>query len=325
MALEYRRTIVLTTVPVTGYFKFDKKFQILPIEEKAPKVAYLRCHHPLIIEYSFEIDETPQTLINGENIDQWVINNDTSSQILKELLLLLSTFSFYHVFMYNNAKSWFIPHCNSAKNKEIIWGQQAYYYENFNSEITKFSEINYPHIKKISSNDYFNRLGLFPDQEFDLPNNIDQLFAQYYQLSAQAKKAFLSSASLLTQGLKLWTEHPSLSFTAFVSSLETLISYEHRKIKIEKCQACGQDKYGVVNKFRDFFLKYGSSNPIFKKYALKIYKYRSKIVHSGELLLGEISLLKFGSLDGLEENELRENLFLTCRICLINWLMTQKT
>ncbi len=207
-------------------------------------------------------------------------------------------------------------------SKEVQWGQQGYFYKGFQSNIDDFTSPKVASIKQIDPNEYFNRYGRSTDQEYDLPNNIGNLFDVYYSLEEEAKKSFLCSSSLFDQGVEMWSEHPSLSFAAMVSSLETLVHFDNRKEKIERCKECGQGIYGVVKTFRDFFNKYGSPSPEFRKYALKVYKYRSKILHRGELFLGEVYPRRFGSFDGFEDDELRRSIIRTCRICLINWLLT---
>lgn len=322
MTIEYRRSVALTDVPVNGFYRFHDDFQILPAEEQAPKPPYMLCHHPFIIEYKVEVNDTPRFFPDGQEIPRFVMSNEDAGKKLNELILLFTTFSSHHVFLYQNSQSWFLP-MDKIKEQQYksVWGQQTYSYKDFISKIDALSNHDLSMVSTINPNEYFNRYGRRIDQKFDLPESIEVLFAKYYGLDEDAKKAFLSSASLLSQGLKLWSEHPSLSFAAIVSSLETLISFDYKDIPIEKCKECGQERYRVVKKFRDFFTAYGSPSPEFKKYALKIYAYRSKILHSGELFLGEIFPRKFGSFDGLEDDELRRSIIRTCRICLVNWLM----
>ena len=224
--------------------------------------------------------------------------------------------------MYQNGQSWFIPIGKPDDEiGEVVWGQQTYYYKDFEEKINSFSDAKLDQITTIDPNEYFNRDGRPTDQKFDLPNNINALFEKYFSLDEKTKKAFLSSASLLSQGIKLWSEHPSLSFASLVSSLETLMSFDHKGLKVETCKNCKQKSYSVTEKFRDFFGKYGSPTPEFRKYASKIYRYRSKILHSGELFLGEISPRRFGSDDGLNDDDMRRNMIQICRICLTNWLL----
>jgi hypothetical protein len=202
------------------------------------------------------------------------------------------------------------------------WGQEGYFFEGI-QKIDVLSENDTPTIGREDPQAYFNQYGRPAGGSLVLPENIDYLLAKYYSLDNQARLAFLSSCALLDQGISLWSRHPSLSFAALVSAIETLISYEHRDKKLEKCKVCNQDRYRVTSKFRDFFMKYGSATPEFKKYAQTIYRYRCKVLHEGDLFLGEIKLRTFGSSEGFDDDDLRRSLIRNCRICLINWLTHQ--
>ena len=327
MTSGYRRVIALSNIPITGWYRYSDSFQILPADADAPRPPAVLNHHPCIIEFRFEIDETPRERPDGNVLPQWVTNNDDAFKILKEILLLLSAFSHDRVFTYSHKQSWFIPMGTKEEepaSKNIQWGQEGYTYEAFESDIESLSDSEAEPIQLIETNEYFNRYGRRIDQEYDLPENINELLDTYFSLEKNEKDSFLSACILHNQGMKIWSEHPSLSFAAFVSSLETLITVEHKGTKIEACKECGQERYRVIKKFRDFFGKYGSPSPEFRKYAVKIYKYRSKILHRGELFMGEITPIRFGSMEGFDDDELRRSIIRTCRICFVNWLLNRK-
>lgn len=326
MTTEYRRVLALSNTPVKGYFRYRDFFQIYPADIEAPSPPAVMNHHPFVIEFGFTVDESPSTLSDGSQLPQWVINNDDSAKILKEILLLLTVFSNDRLFTYAGSQSWFMP-MGTAKEKSsernVQWGQQGYYYSEFNADIERLSEAAYSLVPFIDENEFFNRYGRRIDQEFDLPQNITQILDAFYELGEDDRDYFLSACTLFSQGIAIWSEHSSLSFAAFVSSIETLIASEHRNEKVEKCSECNQDRYRVVKKFRDFFGKYGSPTPEFRKYAVKVYQYRSKILHRGELFLGEVEPRRFGSLAGFEDDQLRRNIISTCRICFVNWLLSR--
>lgn len=327
MTWEYRKVLVLSGIPVNGCYRFNDSFQILPAKPKAPRPPAVLNHHPFIIEYRFTITETPRQFPDGKDIPQWVINNDDAHKTLKEILLLLTAFSNDRVFTYSHKQSWFIPmgiKGEEPKTREVQWGQEGYTYDGFEVNIESFTEIESKPIELVEADEYFNRKGRHIDQVFDLPGNIDKLISLYLSLVEDEKHVFLSSCSLFSQGIKLWSEHPSLSFAALVSSLEALITIEHKDTKVENCKECHQEKYRVTEKFRDFFSKYGSPSKEFRKYALKIYRYRCRILHRGELFLGEVTPRRFGSLEGFDDDVLRRSIINTCRVCIINWLWNKK-
>ncbi|MEW5832794.1 MAG: hypothetical protein AB1763_08155 [Campylobacterota bacterium] len=319
---EYRKVLVMSDVPIKGTYRFNDLFQILPAEEKAPKPPYVLAHHPCIIEFRFKIDKTPRQRFDGYKSEQWIVNNDDARKVLKEILLLMNLFSFHQIFDYFPSQSWFIPMGND-KIEDAQWGQNGYWYDGFESKITTFSDGDYDPIELIDTNKYLTQYGRVIGQGFDLPDRIDMFLKQYFELTDSKRQSFLSACSLFNQGRKLWSEHPSLSFTALVSSLETLIEIDFKKKKVESCKDCGQKKYSLTEKFRDFFGKYGSPSPEFREYATRIYKQRSKILHTGKLFLGEVEPIRFGSWANIDDDQFRRNVVTTCRICMINWLLKQ--
>lgn len=327
MTTEYRKVLALSNIPVKGSFRYRNFFQVLPADAGAPEPPAVMNHHPFVIEFCFTVDETPRELPGGNPVPQWVINNDDAYKALKEILLLLTAFSNDRVFTYFHKQSWFIPmetKGGQPTDKKVQWGQEGYFYNEFNSDIDELCNTGIKSVALIDANEFFNRYGRRTDQEYDLPQNINELLDAYFALDEDNRHYFLTACSLFSQGITIWSEHPSLSFAAFVSSIETLIAADYKGEKIEKCSECGQDRYRVINKFREFFDKYGSPTPEFRKYAVKVYKYRSKILHRGELFLGEVIPRRFGSMEGFEDDDLRRSIIRTCRICFVNWLLNQR-
>ncbi len=177
-------------------------------------------------------------------------------------------------------------------------------------------------MKRRDPNAYFGRFGRDVDHEFDLPENIDTLFEAYYALDEDFQFAFLSAASLLSQSIQSWSVFPSLSFTAAISAVETLVAFDQGVGSVEHCPECRQPRHRTTAKFLAFTKQFGSSSAEFKKYAEVLYDRRSKILHKGRLFLGEVHPARFANMDGLEETELRRGVRDTCRICLVNWLLS---
>lgn len=106
MTWEYDRRLALSGIPVKGWYRYKDLFQILPVDDDAPQPPAILDHHPFIIEYRFEIDETPKVNPEGKDVPQWVINIDDSLNTLKEILLLLTVFSHDRIFTYLHKQSW---------------------------------------------------------------------------------------------------------------------------------------------------------------------------------------------------------------------------
>jgi hypothetical protein len=259
-------------------------------------------------------------------LDAVFVNMEAAQERLKHLLLLLTAFTSFRVFIPSNDQGWFVSLATPDSGQLDMkpqWGQAAYFVSDHRGVIESFTESTVPRVPDAESRAYFNAYGHPVDQVLVFPNVISELLDAAYEISEDARFALLSACSLLDQGLALWHAHPSLSFASCVSALESLIAFEHKDEKNEVCQSCGQERFRVMKKFQEFFGKYGSPSPEFKRYAQKVYQYRSRILHRGELFLGEVIPHKFGAVDAFADRDLHRNLIRTCRICIVNWAIAK--
>lgn len=328
MTSQFRRYIALSEVPVEGFFRYKDVVQVLPAPTEAPRLqadfSLTPFHHPLIVEISFTPSDVGRKS-SGYEIPVDTVNIEIAQTRLKHLLLLLTAFCNFRLFTYSFHQAWFVSpgtQANGQLDWSPQWGRESYVLNGFDSEIANFTEPNVAPANLVEAAGYFNSLGRPIGQVVEFPVTISALFDAAFAIPDEARTALLSACSLLDQGIALWQSHPSLSFASCVSALECLIAFDHREEKPEVCRGCGQERYRVMKKFQQFFANYGSNSAEFKKYAQEVYRYRSKILHRGELFLGDVELRKFLSLDGSDVDEFRRSLVRTCRICIANWLLS---
>ena len=321
----YRQAIVLSALPVTGWYRYKDIFQIIPPTEALKRPPAAQAHHPLIFQWRYTASKEQRTISGHFDVPQWLLDKENSAEKARELLLALGVFLTTRIFEYRERQSWFVDLENTGSDAlEPKWGQELYTAQDFKSSIENFSSVEgVQKTNEIESNHYFNKRFIEYDAVFDTPQNLKLLLDCFFSLSANDKNAFLSSCALFEQGMEVWGMSPSLSFVGFVSCLETLVNADNRDVTVEKCSECGQDRHRVTKKFHDFFLKYGDASPEFKKYAMKIYKYRSKVVHTGELFNGEVMPEKFGSDERIYDDDFRRSVIRTCRICMVNWVLAR--
>lgn len=327
MTYAYKSYFAMSVVPVSGYFRYRDIFQILPAPPASPRPPAAVGAHPFIIELTYPVSSVGRTTSYGHTIKAVFVNNETAFEKLKHLLLLLTAFTNYRVFLPPGHQGWFVSFGtlgNEQTDTSPQWGQEAYFDQNYNHAIQNFTAPTAPPINEVEPAKYFNAYGRRMDQVLEFPEIITILLDAAHEMSEEAKLVLLSACSLLDQGLALWQEHPSLSFASCVSALESLIAFDHKAEQVEKCDKCGQERFRVMQKFQEFFAKYGHQSSEFRKYAQKIYRYRSKILHRGELFLGDVITIKFASEDGEADRELHRNLIRTCRICIVNWVIAHK-
>lgn len=157
---------------------------------------------------------------------------------------------------------------------------------------------------------------------FELPDRINTFIEGFLSLSEEDKASFLSCCFLFEQAFDLFWQAPSLAFAASVSAIETLIAVDHRGEGSERCDCCGQEKFGVRQKFLHFMKTYGSDSAEMKKYADKIYERRSKALHEGQLIPGEVDPRTIeGAIEWLADDDSRRKVIMSFRACIINWLI----
>jgi hypothetical protein len=342
MMTRIRQETVLSDRRVTGGFMYRDLFRMIPMPTGAPVLEYPIGHHPFLLEFSYTVPDVSETSYNPDIPLQELlptIDDEASIRPRNEILLLLSTLSRHLVFQYSRSfdPQWFIRVPMNAKDfstsYDSVWGRGGYQYLHLPTRIMEgFSNVEVDAIGLLEPNEYFN--GELPHQyvvgqthnEFELPSKISEYLDKYYSVSGKTKKSFLSACSLLRQGIQLFSLAPSLAFASCVSSLEALIAHDHLGQKTDHCRCCNQPKYHVLERFRDFIRTYGSDSQEDRKQATRIYKRRSSILHKGQLFLGEIEPRTIDrAVDWVSDDLSRRHVIRFFRICIINWLVRQKS
>ncbi len=70
------RVILFSSVPVTGCFRYENLFQLVPVPPEAPRPAFTMGEHPLLLEFSFRTSQTHRFAMYGvrvwsENLSFW--------------------------------------------------------------------------------------------------------------------------------------------------------------------------------------------------------------------------------------------------------------
>jgi hypothetical protein len=293
MPIIHERVTTFTTKPVLGQYRFNDKFQIYPSRRKP--IIDGRFFYPLNIEIAF-----PQ---KGEHYSRFGMpygNDQLTKQIIEiqHLLSVMTQFFFFgHVKPTNPINKFVNKTCKRIEIGKINWYQD----------------------KALDDRNVAN---------FMIPEFLDQVLEVYYALSEDLLFSYRKACYLFYCGVELRSSNPSLSFASFVSAVETLMALE--AIPPDCCDSCGQPRYRLNARFREFIISYGYSGKTSnsaKKFINKLYDHRSKILHTGQLLLGDMfwhSVDENSRDQEWEESFLHKDLLGVTRICLINWLASKK-
>lgn len=318
---EYYRCLVFSRLPLSGYYRYEDKVQIYPAPPSWKRPPALRGDHPILLEVKTSVFEKSSFLQSP------IVIEDAPGLppriAWEDFISLLSTLTNYSFFAYGTRQSWFIPLDDRKFEKKSIWGQETYIIPDDFEPVEGLQDPNCERMTFVDATEYFNayarRLATEP---ISFPTNFSQLLKPFIKKHCFSKKiavqSFRKAAKLFHTGVHLKDKgYLSVAFASFVSSLETLIAYDHRKKSNPRCKECGQKVFAVRKKFRQFFSKYGSDSREAEKYANKIYDTRSRFLHEGQFLLSEIDETATYLLDSVE----LEYLIRTCRLLVVNWLI----
>lgn len=289
----YERVTIFTTKPVVGQYRFNNKLQIYPSKRKPIQKGSF--FHPLTIEISF-----PQ---QGEHYYRFGIpygSDQLTKQIIEiqHLLSLVTQFFFFdHIKAKNPIKKFTNKTCKLIEKGNVSWYQD----------------------KALNDTTVENLI---------IPEYMDEILVIYYALPKEILLIFRKACYLFYCGVELRSNNPSLSFASFVSAIETLMAFDAKPP--EPCNNCGQPVYRLNAKFRHFIISFGyggKEKPDAKRFINKLYSYRSKILHTGQLLLGDMfwhDLEEEQTNKMWEESFLHKDLLSVTRVCLINWLASKR-
>lgn len=305
-----KNTFYVNAKVKTGY-RYKDIFAIIPIAN-LNDLNERGTYFPCIIEIKYEGAEIDPLSKEFELAHSEAIKlGEFYSRRINQILSLLSVFTIYHFKGPIEDTVWYY---DGANNKRVF---PVYIQTNQTLDEKKFTEIK-EKTEFTKEPDYLNS---FQDK-FILPENIDNLFDLFFASTDQFSEKYFKSIKLFHNGRNIYRESGSLAFAAFISSIETLSHYHFPENKT--CPTCGQPQYSSTRKFKDFFLTFGEGKYLDKKFINNVYKWRSDILHTGELFIWElertISIDNSSSKKHEEQNLELMKLYFYVRVALVNYL-----
>lgn len=316
----YKSFIMLTNSNVTGKYLYRDIFQILPAPNNFPRAPCLEAHHPCLLEVKYNFTSDSRTRMPDQTeIPDWIQRKDHEAKIIREIMCLFDVFSFSKFVYTQDNHSWTIR-TGDDLTVEPEWRQLSYFVRDHQHEISEFTNSPAQKIEEIDTSKFYNLGGRYVGSDFSVPDLFSSVLDAYYSLDQENKDAFLKSATLFNSAIRIKPISPSISFACFVSSIESLVDYIHRGVKIEKCKECSAPRYSVTRKFTDFLTKYSSDSGELIKFYKKSYGQRSKILHAGALFLGEHVPAGWAESDW-EAYHMNSGIERICRIAFTNWIL----
>jgi hypothetical protein len=346
---KYFRRIIFTKTPLKGTYRFGDLFQILPIvSDKAHKNIFAQ-DFPILLEYKIVLDQK-----QFEEFDADIITYSSFQQnIEKEYLSLLTVLTNHRFFSYSKNHHWGMTtppngfdelpqHEQDLYNNQYSsWIINVYSYPGLSEDliISEFSQVDLPQVELKPQLSYFSHDPIDKSEGvISFPDTLTSCLVNYFKLTTKTRDKVKAALFLICDGIEIQDKMRSMAFLSFISSIESMLSFEYPEDGIEYscksckslskslfvCEQCGNPIWGIRRKFTDYLSKFvaGGAKSI-KKYK-KIYDIRCQIAHSGGLFLIDLEI----SFDDMEKKEkewlMRIESLQLARISIVNWLNYDK-
>ena len=329
---SFHRTIVFTKTPLKSYFRYKDLFQIYPADfENMPKSRFQK-HHPIVLEYLTDESEERNVPSDFEGLRDIYLLLATTLTLEDKILNLLSVISNNLFFRYYDLTgAWGIPILEDNPGKKANlwaskWNMALFHWPELPKQliIENFTIRNEPEIEYKNHFDYYFKepsFDLYSNSTITFPDSIHKVLDSYFSKTIELQSILDTALSFSVSAVELMQHKKTLSILASFTSIETMVNLEFQDFKPEQCEACGQLKYKVHQKYLDYFLKYiGSSNHNKQKFSA-YYKLRSKIVHTGQRLKTENIYSEFTK-DEEEKGFLNQVEILQLgKMAIVQWLL----
>jgi hypothetical protein len=333
---KYQRTIVFTKVPLNGYYRYKDLFQIFPADfSDMPDSPYKR-HYPNILEYWVLDEEIVDREMEFEDLKD--LFNLTATIIPKEdkYISLLNSFTNNRFFKYANFDGiWSIPVLIDKETNRISekvnfmssqWSMQSFHFPSLPNQlqITKFTSLMLNPILRIEHFKFYTydpHLDINRKKRITLPKTIDLILDSYFSLDNETMQIVDAAIGYNTAAIDLLETKRTLALLSSFTSMETMINLEYRDEDTSSCKECGQTKFSIARKFREYLLKYIGDSAENKKKFNAYYSLRSKIVHTGMRLKSELLFSDFPKQDLDSEYLQRIEILQVGKLAIANWLL----
>ena len=271
MMRTYQRAIVFTKIPLGGYYRYKEMFQIFPADFTNMPDNPCKRHYPNILEYWFTDEEKIIRETEYEGLRELSILTATTVTKQDKIISLLNSFTNNHFFNYTNYDGvWAIPILINEQTKEISeeinflsaqWCTQNFHFPTLPQQL-QISEFTLPklnEVEKIPHNIFFTvHPNLDNDRETHIkfPKTFDSILDSYFSLDKETMNIVDSAIGYNVSAIDLIWHKKTLALLASFTAMETMINLEYRGLQNEKCETCGQLKFSVAKKFKEYLLKY---------------------------------------------------------------------
>ncbi len=310
---EYIASLFLfSNRPVRGWWRYKDQWQILPPPQSAPMPSELFGKWPFLLEVKCP---------SSDDFAIKLLRHHRAINPLRLLLPVLLNGPLFQPLNWQPHMHWVLLNTPSqgVENPLPHYLQEYYWLPDIEAERETFTFLD-DELRLDANADiagYYDPEGRTGDELLEVPELLPELFETYSSLTPVLQQQYLRAAYWFGLGRFLAEYSSSMSFVAYVTAIESLLTKEGP----HNCPVCSQNHYPSITKaFRDFLARFVPSRPDRETF----YARRSQLTHGLTVLSSDIRE-EFGSFhpSRINEDEDYRRIGQVCRQALVNWLAAQ--
>jgi hypothetical protein len=310
---EVGQLVMFSHTPPAGEFRYRDLFQITPIPDNAPTLAYVIGDHPLLLQFQYpgsvdiQISMLRQTRIGRE------------LELLMVALVLYIKGSIGRTIRHH----WVIMGGENPATWESSYCQEGYIWPDAGGAKANFMEPSkYDKITRTVAAEHYNRRGISLGQKLDLPDILEQLLDIYFGMHRNDRDRFMRASYWFQYSQRVREISASGAFTALVSAVEALMPETKPE---SQCPTCNRPVgIGPTKQFSEFVETYAGQE-LTNGQRRDLYSLRSALSHGGSILHTDRFAWGGGMTSSLLSQWINEDTMRKIvRFVLVNWLLARR-
>lgn len=347
------KTPLLTSIPVTGQYRYCDLLQIIPPKTDDPRPPCIlgwygatlaididkkAAHERTVDNWAYEhrerarIEFLKSKASSSKGSEQWLDKRNKIQTVFKhrpaiehEAFRLLQTLINVRMREPKSDQNWY---SDPDTHKPIY--AQGLYPSLVMDPVGEFWEGQANDIPMVNPIEHYGRRGIgMEDTCFTLPADIEIQLDKYFALPPEQKITFARACELFGNAQDLWATSKSLSLVAYVFAIEALCHVDDPKparckecsnlLSEDTCTTCRSPKFGLTRRFKEFveqYIDFFEEN----KFVAKLFNVRSEIAHSGLLLRADEFDAGFHAGGKDNQFDLENDVGMIARQVLLGWI-----
>jgi hypothetical protein len=314
------QAVCFAWAPVTGTFRYQDKFQVIPVPSDAPRLVATFGDHPFLLQFSYP------------ECGEWSTNGFRRYRFAAAYARLLNFLCNRRIFQASRS----LPHTwvlEKTENQQFTsrWSQRGYAYPGAGSDrLETFSDsAEWPPMEQMPSRVYYGGGRVIAADPLQMPDSAKVTLDRVFALPSPARDRFDRALVWLHHADAIWSESQSSAFVALVTAIESLIGAQERcpacnqsvtLASVETCAECGQPRYRVVKTFGEFLDRYAPVTVDLARARDTLYKVRSSLVHGLAMLAADVDLVPIMNVEVERQRMQQQLLAQLTRMVIYNWL-----